>query len=55
MIELGKDTDEKWGWYNGQCHACDLWGCVDDLGLCETCRTKLERDLIRQRDWDYSA
>ena len=28
---------------------------MDDLGLCEKCITKLERDLIRQRDWDYLA
>jgi hypothetical protein len=55
MIEFDEDTDEEWGWYDGQCYACDLFGRVDDLGLCEECRTKLERDLIRQRDWDYSA
>lgn len=55
MIEFDEDTDEEWGWYDGQCYACDLPGRVDDLGLCEECRTKLERDLIRQRDWDYSA
>ena len=47
--------DEEWGMYDGQCVACDLWGRVDDQGLCEDCASKLERDLIRQRDWDYSA
>ena len=55
MIGFDEDIDEEWGEYDGQCLACDLWGRVDDLGLCEECRTKLERDLIRQRDWDYSA
>lgn len=55
MIEFDEDTSEEWDWYDGQCYACDLFGRVDDLGLCEECRTKLERDLIRQRDWDYSA
>ena len=55
MIEFDEGTDEEWGWYDGQCYACDLFGRVDDLGLCEECRTKLERDLVRQRDWDYSA
>jgi hypothetical protein len=55
MIEFDEGTDEEWGWYDGQCYACDLLRRVDDLGLCEECRTKLERDLIRQRDWDYSA
>jgi hypothetical protein len=28
---------------------------VNDLGLCDACFTKLERDLIRSRDWDYSV
>jgi hypothetical protein len=55
MIEFDEDMDEEWGWYDGQCYACDLLGRVDDLGLCEECRTKLERDLVRQRDWEYSA
>lgn len=55
MIEFDEDTDEELGWCDGQCYACGLPGRVDDLGLCEECRTKLERDLIRQRDWDYSA
>jgi hypothetical protein len=48
-------SDELWGVWDGQCQACDLFGRVNDLGLCEDCATKLERDLIRQRDWDYSA
>ncbi len=25
------------------------------MGLCERCAGKLERDLIRDRDWDYAA
>ncbi|MDL1901511.1 hypothetical protein FBR02_12140 [Anaerolineae bacterium CFX9] len=37
------------------CVACDLPLPVNDLGLCDTCFAKLERDLIRSRDWDYSA
>jgi hypothetical protein len=28
---------------------------VNDLGLCDECSGKLDRDLIRQRDWDYSV
>ncbi|MCK6580445.1 MAG: hypothetical protein L6Q98_20315 [Anaerolineae bacterium] len=28
---------------------------MNDLGLCEACYAKLERDLIRMRDWEYSA
>ena len=47
MIEFDEDTDEEWGEYDGQCLACDLWGRIDDLGLCELCRTKLEPgDLV---------
>ena len=41
-------------WREGECQGCDLWGSVNDLGLCEECDAKLDRDLIRQRDWEYS-
>lgn len=37
------------------CVACDLPLAVNDLGLCDICFAKLERDLIRSRDWDYSV
>ena len=37
------------------CVGCDLPSTVNDLGLCDSCFMKLERDLIRQRDWDYSV
>lgn len=37
------------------CVGCDLPAPVDDLGLCEECSAKLERDLIRSRDWAYSV
>jgi hypothetical protein len=37
------------------CASCDLPRPVNDLGLCDECFMKLERDLIRSRDWDYSA
>ncbi|MBZ0296627.1 MAG: hypothetical protein K8L99_28960 [Anaerolineae bacterium] len=36
------------------CVSCDLPLPVNDLGLCDTCFAKLERDLIRSRDWTYS-
>lgn len=49
------EDDDAWGLYDGQCQACDLWGRVNDLGLCEECDGKFDRDLIRQRNWDYSA
>ncbi|MEB2286598.1 MAG: OST-HTH/LOTUS domain-containing protein [Anaerolineae bacterium] len=37
------------------CIGCDLTLPVNDLGLCDECFAKLERDLIRAQDWDYSA
>jgi len=37
------------------CVACDLPFPVNDLSLCDTCFAKLERDLIRSRDWAYSV
>jgi hypothetical protein len=39
----------------GSCVGCDQWHTIDDLGMCDTCAAKLDRDLIRQRAWDYSA
>ena len=42
---------EMWG----ECAGCDQVRPLYDLGLCEICGQKLERDLIRQRAWDYSA
>ena len=55
MPELDESVDESWGSFEGQCQGCDLFGRLNDLLLCEDCAAKLERDLIRQRDWDYSA
>jgi len=49
------DLDEFGEGYDGQCSACDNYGPIDDMSLCHTCAQKLERDFIRQRDWDYSA
>lgn len=37
------------------CAGCDLPFPVNDLGFCDDCFMKLERDLIRARDWEYSA
>lgn len=46
--------DEESRFYDGECQGCDMLTRLNDLGLCEECSGKLERDLIRQRDWDYS-
>lgn len=37
------------------CAGCDLFRPVNDLSLCDECFAKLERDLIRSRDWAYSV
>ncbi|MFQ5436897.1 MAG: hypothetical protein ACE5FD_18725 [Anaerolineae bacterium] len=39
----------------GECVSCDMFRPLDDLGLCLVCAAMLERDLIRQRDWEYAA
>jgi hypothetical protein len=49
------DDDRQFGLWDGKCQACDAYGPVDDMSLCEECAGKLERDMIRNRDWDYSA
>ncbi len=52
---IAEPSNETWGMDEGQCAACDGYGRVNDLGLCMDCADKLERDLIRERDWDYSS
>lgn len=54
-FDFSEDETEPWGFFDGQCQACDGYASVNDLSLCQTCAGKLERDMIRQRDWDYSA
>jgi rubredoxin len=64
-VTLGYDADDIFdfeydepnglGFYQGECQGCDLFTKLNDFGLCEECAGKLERDLLRQRDWDYSA
>jgi len=39
---------------HGECAGCDSYAPVDDQGLCEECAAKLERDMIRLGDWDYT-
>ncbi len=46
---------DTWGAFEAECYGCGLFGAVDGQFLCESCAAKLERDLIRQRDWDYSV
>jgi hypothetical protein len=39
----------------GECYGCDKYSSLNDLSLCDDCAAKMDRDLIRMRDWDYSA
>lgn len=39
----------------GPCNGCDEYSILDDVGLCQQCGAKMDRDLIRQRQWDYSV
>ena len=48
------ESSEEWGLWDGQCQACEACGRVNDLSLCEDCAGMLDRDLIRQRVWEYS-
>ena len=52
---IAEEVDDEFGFYEGECQGCALFLRLDDMGLCETCSGKLERDLIRQRDWAYSV
>lgn len=45
---------DTWGAFEAECYGCGLFGPVNGQPLCESCAAKLERDLIRQRAWDYS-
>ena len=47
--------EDEFGCFDGMCRSCDDYARVNDVGLCSVCAGKFERDLIRQRDWDYSA
>ena len=49
------EDENAFGLWEGQCQACDVWTRVNDLGLCEECDARIQRDLIRARDWDYVA
>ena len=54
-MDFADEDDADFGLWDGQCQACDGYGPVNDMSLCEDCAGKLERDLIRNRDWDYST
>ena len=47
--------DNAFGFYEGECQGCDIFTRLDDVGLCEECAAKLDRDIVRQRNWQYSV
>ncbi|MHB8067352.1 MAG: hypothetical protein ACYDIC_05570 [Desulfobaccales bacterium] len=47
--------DDFWDSAESQCQGCDRYISVNDLNLCDECASKLDRDLIRERNWDYST
>ena len=55
LFDFEDDALNGVGFYEGECHGCDIFQSLNDLGLCEECAGKLDRDLIRQRDWAYSV
>ena len=55
IFDSEDDALNGFSFYEGECQGCDIFTSLNDLGLCEECAGKLERDLIRQRDWDYSV
>ena len=55
IFDSEDDELNGFGFYEGECRGCDFFTRLNDLSLCKECAGKLERDLIRQRDWDYSV
>lgn len=55
MNKENEENNSEYGIGEGTCIACDLIGRINDLGLCQDCFEKLERDLIRQRDFERTA
>jgi hypothetical protein len=49
------ETEHEFGLRDDQCAGCEVFRRIDDLGLCEDCSKKLDRDLIRERDWACSV
>ena len=53
--EINESDDFAEDEYEGQCQSCEEYGPIDDMSLCNDCAVKLERDLIRQRDFENSS
>lgn len=40
--------------YEGNCRGCGTVANLDDMGYCESCGEKFERDMLRLRKWEFS-
>ncbi len=49
------DSDNTLGLFEAEGSDCDIFQQASDPDSCEGWNIKLERDLIRQRDWEYSV
>ena len=49
-VALGAlEKEEPFGLWEGQCQACDAWGLVDDLMLCEICAARAIANAAAER------
>jgi len=55
LENLMLEMETNLGGHEAECAGCEQLGRVNELELCEDCSQKLERDLIRKRDWAYSV
>jgi hypothetical protein len=55
MYKFNDEIDELFENPDGLCQGCDIYRPVNDIGLCDDCAEQMDRDLIRQRDWEYSS
>ena len=53
MIQDG--FEELFVLFEAECQACNTFTQLRHDGLCEHCAGKLDRDLVRERDWDCST
>jgi len=49
------EEDDPFGDMQALCNGCDCFLPVNALGLCGECAAKVDRDLIRQHNWNYAV
>jgi hypothetical protein len=56
LMSYERPSNASWQRGDGEfCIGCELPAPVNDLGLCEPCQAKVERDLVRARAWDHTS